>query len=276
VNGWISIASGVYLRRYGADDLTVVVIEGPDGLVVVDSRGSTAQAEELLADVRALSSRPAVALINTHAHYDHTFGNYAFSREPGMSIVGHGSIHEHFSRYEEPRLLAWRADPNREPDKRWNDVVLTPPTMPISEGVSTSLAGRAMELIPLDPGHTDTDLAIHIPDARVWIVGDVVEQSGPPMYGSGCYPLDWAQSVRRLAGRIDSDNVVVPGHGTTVDLQFMLRQASELASVADAVNRSFEQGLTIDTAVPSSKLPWPDFQIRSAFVRGYAQLSDRS
>lgn len=99
MNGWTPIAAGVHLRRYGTDDLTVVVIEGPDGQVVVDSRGSTAQAEELLADVRALSSKPVVALINTHAHYDHTFGNRTLSRELGVSILGHGSIHQHFSQY---------------------------------------------------------------------------------------------------------------------------------------------------------------------------------
>jgi glyoxylase-like metal-dependent hydrolase (beta-lactamase superfamily II) len=36
----------------------------------------------------------------------------------------------------------------------------------------------------LGRGHTDNDLLVHVPDASAWLVGDVLEESGPPMYGS--------------------------------------------------------------------------------------------
>jgi glyoxylase-like metal-dependent hydrolase (beta-lactamase superfamily II) len=48
---------------------------------------------------------------------------------------------------------------------------------------AATVGQRAVNLLPLGPGHTDTDLLVHVPDARTWIVGDVVEASGPPVYG---------------------------------------------------------------------------------------------
>ena len=48
---------------------------------------------------------------------------------------------------------------------------------------------------PALPGHTDTDLVVHVPDADTWVVGDVIEASGSPMFGSGCYPLEFPGSL---------------------------------------------------------------------------------
>jgi hypothetical protein len=39
---------------------------------------------------------------------------------------------------------------------------------------------------------------VHVPDAETWVVGDVIEASGPPMFGSGCYPLEFPGSLRGL------------------------------------------------------------------------------
>lgn len=62
-------------------------------------------------------------------------------------------------------------------------------------------------------GHTDTDLAVYVPDAATWIVGDLIEESGPPMYGSGCFPMDWPSTVAGLLTEIGSSDVVIPATG---------------------------------------------------------------
>ncbi|MGH3705614.1 MAG: MBL fold metallo-hydrolase, partial [Agromyces sp.] len=201
MEAWRTVARGVHQRRYDPFDISIVVIEGSDGLLLVDTRVQPSEAEELADDIAARFDRPVHWVVNTHAHFDHTFGNQVFG--PGTAtdaaIYGHANIVAHFDEFEGPRLEAWRADPSREPDRQWDDVVLTPPTHPLVEPHVLNLGDRLVELRPQPPAHTDTDLVLFVPDERVWILGDLIEESGPVMYGSGSYPLDWPGVLVDLA-----------------------------------------------------------------------------
>ncbi|NQX27373.1 MBL fold metallo-hydrolase [Microbacteriaceae bacterium VKM Ac-2854] len=267
--GWIEVARGVYHRRYEPVDVSVGVILGPQGVVVVDTRNNPREGREILADVARDFDEPVRAVINTHAHYDHTFGNAAFV---GLPIFGHALTAAHYGVYEAPRLARVQADPGLEPDKDWADVELIPPTELVDTEVTIAPAGREIRLIPLPPGHTDTDLAVLVPDARVWFLGDVIEESGPPMFGSGSFPLDWPDVLAGLGARIRAGDVVVPGHGAAVDRSFVLRQAEALRTVAAHIRSAYGAGDAIEAALEGHGLPWPTEFLRSALERGFAQL----
>jgi len=255
---WTTVARGIHQRRSAPFDLSVVVIEAEDGLLVVDTGAEPAEAEELLADLAARFDRPVRRIVNTHAHFDHTFGNQVFG--PGSAtdaaIYGHEGIARHFERYEGPRLAAWRADPSREPDRRWAEVRLTPPTHPVERMTRLDLGGRIVELRPQPPAHTDTDLVVFLPAERVWIVGDLVEESGPPMYGSGSYPLGWPAVLEALVGEMRPGDRVIPGHGRVVDRAFVARQAADLRTVAERFIAAHDAGLRADEALAAHD-HWP-------------------
>lgn len=272
---WTTVARGVHQRRGGPFDLSVVVVEGDHGLLVVDSGADPDEGEEILADLRTRFDRPVVALVNTHAHFDHTFGNQAFG--PGSvtdaAIHGHAGIARHFERYEGPRLAAWRANPAREPGRRWSDVRLVPPTHPVDEATTLDLGGRVVELRPQPRAHTDTDLVVLLPVERVWIVGDLVEESGPPMYGSGCFPLDWPRVLESLVAELRQGDLVVPGHGRVVDRAFVARQAAELATIAERFVAAHHAGLGAAEALAAhDRWPVPVDGLVEAVERAYAAL----
>jgi len=269
-SGWLDVGRGVFQRRYDPMDVSVVVVVGPAGLAVVDTRNNPSEADVVIRDIAARFDQPIVAVINTHAHYDHTFGNQSFAALPGVVIYGHHRIPRHFDDYEGPRLATVQADPSREPDKRWADVVLTPPGTLVSAPLTLDIGGRSIELIPLDPGHTDTDLAVNIPDARVWLLGDVVEESGPPMFGSGSFPLAWPTVLTTLLRAIEPGAVIVPGHGAAVDRDFVVRQAEALQQVADSIRSCAAGGTTLDDLPRNHALfaLWPKVMLESAFARG--------
>jgi glyoxylase-like metal-dependent hydrolase (beta-lactamase superfamily II) len=277
VDSWTQIADGVFQRRYDPLDVSVVAIVGPTGVVLVDTRNNPAEADEIIADVDTRFALPIVAVINTHAHYDHTFGNQQFASgaHRTVPIYGHAGIPRHFEEFEGPRLAAQQADPSREPDKQWSEVHLTPPSVLIDAPTTVRAGDRTIELIPLPPGHTDTDLVVFIPDQRVWILGDIVEESGPPMYGSGSFPFGWPDALRRLLERVESGDRLIPGHGAVVDRDFVVAQADALQTVADAIRSAWANSLSIDDVFASSslELPWPETVTRSAFEQGYAQLA---
>lgn len=273
-SGWLEVGRGVFQRRYDPMDVSVIVVVGPTGLTVVDTRNNPAEAEEVIRDIGVRFDLPIVAVVNTHAHYDHTFGNQSFAVLPGVVIYGHHLIPSHFAAYEGPRLAAQQADPSREPDKRWADVVLTPPGELVTARTAVVAGGRTIELIPLEPGHTDTDLAVLVPDCRVWLLGDVIEESGPPMFGSGSYPLGWPEVLAGLLRVIRPGDVIVPGHGAVVDRDFVERQMAALQTVADTIRSCAAAGTSLEELPGDHALftLWPKAMLESAFAQGSAQL----
>lgn len=280
-NAWLQVAPGVFQRRYGALDVSIVVIEGADGLMLVDTLSSPGEADEMLSDVAGRFDAPIRWVVNTHAHYDHTFGNQRLGPASSIAapIFGHAQIEGHFTEHEAPRLAAYLTDPSREPDRDWHEVVLTPPTHPVAERISIDIGGREVHLLPLPPAHTNTDLALFIPDQRVWIVGDLVEESGPPMYGSGSFPLDWPHVLRSLSEQMQDGDLVIPGHGRVVDREFVGRQAVDLALIASRIVEAETLGLDTSAALARySDWPFPSAGLTFAFDRvlAPAQRNDAS
>lgn len=152
---------------------------------------------------------------------------------------------------------------------------LTPPSILVDSALRIQPAGRAIDLLPLRPGHTDTDLAVLVPDARVWFLGDVIEESGPPMFGSGSYPIGWPGALRALLSQILPTDVVVPGHGSPVPRSFVEGQAARLQSVADEIVAQYRLGQSPEDVrlSPVLQASWPVSFLRSAVRAGFAELA---
>ncbi|MGO2067015.1 MBL fold metallo-hydrolase [Glutamicibacter arilaitensis] len=270
---WKQVAQRVFQRRYDPLDITVGAVLGEHGLTVIDTRNNACEAQEIIDDVSARFGLPIVAVINTHAHYDHTFGNQLFAQH-SIPIYGHHLIPAHFEEYEKPRLEKVQRSPEAEPEMDWDGVVLTPPTHLLAQPCTLNLGGREVELIPLDAGHTDTDLAIHIPDANTWFLGDIIEQSGPPMFGSGAYPLDWPIVLESLLERIQPGDIIVPGHGEPVDRDFVVRQLHCFQLLATTLRDAHQRDESIEQISFSAQLKdlWPEDFLMQAATDAYAQL----
>ena len=160
-------------------------------------------------------------------HFDHTFGNQVFT---GVPIYGHQRVPAHLAAYEAPMLAEWLAR-GEEPVEEWAEVEITPPTVLVGQELRIVVGDRFVDLLHLGRGHTDNDIVLHVPDASAWIVGDLVEESGPPMYGSGCFPLEWPGTSAALANRLGQADVVVPGHGKPVTRPFVEAQQAQLAAL---------------------------------------------
>jgi glyoxylase-like metal-dependent hydrolase (beta-lactamase superfamily II) len=253
---WAEVADGVFQGRYEPWDVNVCVVRGTDGLLIVDTRASHRQADELRTDLQRLGTPRWV--VNTHAHCDHSFGNYRFGPDSdlGLPIYAHPRVPAHLEQYERPLLARWLAS-GEGPIEELREVVITPPTELVDGGVTLDLGDRSVELHHFGRGHTDNDLVLRVPDADTWLVGDIVEESGPPMYGSGCFPLEWGETSHHLARALSPAATVVPGHGLPVDRGFVERQAAELSTVADVLREVHTSGVDAKNAVAAAAGRWP-------------------
>lgn len=272
----MEVGDRCWVRRYDHLDVSAGVVAGDRGLLVLDTRASLRQGQELAAQVRSLSSLPLLAVLNSHEHFDHTWGNGAFPRAP---IVAHESVPDAM-RASRPRIERLYAEDPTDPFGP--EVLASPlvvPTATFAKKWSLDLGGRVVTASFLGRGHTAGDVVLHVPDADVLYAGDLVEESAPPSFGPDCHPLEWPETLARAAALLGARTAVVPGHGAPVDPAYLDAQRREVAQVAEEIRRlaaaSSGSGrpLGVDEALRQGRWPWRAELLRDAVARGLSQLA---
>jgi len=261
---WIDHGGGVFSKRYPSLDLNIGVVLCGDGALVVDTRAHHRQARELLDDLGRITPHPVRWVVNTHHHWDHTFGNGAL---PPVPIWGHERCAE---------ALRLHGERMRREAQEWfpdhaglfEEVVVTPPDRTFSRAVTLTLDDRVVELRYLGRGHTDNDVTVAVPDAGVLFAGDLIEESSPPFFQDS-YPLEWPDTVAALLEMVQGP--VVPGHGAVVDRAFVAAQHQDLAEVARLAEERHADGMTADGAAAVGG-PYPRDVLETAFARVWPSL----
>lgn len=223
---WREIGERVFVRRYDFFDQSIGAVLGADGVVLIDTRSVPSQAEELGRDLRALTDRPIHAVVNTHHHYDHTFGNATFLPVPIWGHVRCAAVL--LERGEDDRARVMLELPTLADELA--AVRITPPDVTFDPSATLDLGDRQLELTHLGRGHTDNDVVVAVRDAGVLFAGDLYENGAPPSFGDA-YPVAWAATAGRLLELVPA--VVAPGHGDPADRDFAERQTGELGAVAE-------------------------------------------
>ena len=270
---FLEVADRVWVARYEWMDVNVTLVGGSSGLVMVDSNGSANVARTVADDVRRLGVGSVTALVNTHEHWDHTFGNVVMLDEFGdVPIHATEWAAAHTVEAGERVKELFRQEPD---DPHGPDVVATP-IVPAAHTFSSvrvlDLGDRGVELLHPGKGHTAGDLVVRVPDADALLAGDLVEESGPPSCGADAYPLEWPLTLDLVLNLIGPDTVVVPGHGAPVDRDFVQEQRAALGVVAETIRDLAGRGVPLDQAVDAADWPYPREQLVTAVRRGYEQL----
>ncbi|WP_426245320.1 MBL fold metallo-hydrolase [Nocardioides sp. LHG3406-4] len=273
MSDFIEVAERVWVARYEWFDVNVTAVGSDRGLLVVDTHSSGLAASGVIDDLRRLGAGEVTTVVNTHCHFDHTFGNAAF-----RSAYGDIAIHAHEN--AAATTVPWGERTKQryadDPDDPHRDEVLATELVAadhtFSSAVSLDLGDRVVELVHPGRGHTDGDLVVRIPDVDVLLAGDLVEESAPPVYGDDCFPLDWPHSMDIVLGLTTSSSTVVPGHGAPVDRDFVEVQRNDIGLVADAIRNLANRGVPPDQALEAAEWPFPSERLAAALRRGYEQL----
>lgn len=251
MNGWDEVGDRIFRRRYESLDLNIGAVLGEDVCLVVDSRATYRQADELRADLRSLTPAPVRYLVNTHHHWDHTFGNGRF---PDSEVVGHVECASQLLAVG-PAMKSDLRELVTEDERTAIDAIeLVPPTVTFTKSLNLEVGGRQVRLEHHGRGHTNNDIVIRVDE--VTFAGDLLEESAPPWFGDG-YPLEWPATVEAMLTR----GVFVPGHGDVMTRQMAEAQLADLRAVRDKV----EACLASDD--PISEGPYPMSVMETALMR---------
>ena len=236
------LADGVFRRRFASLDLNVGVVVGEEGLLVVDTRASHREADQLIEELSTLTTLPVSWVVNTHWHWDHTFGN---SRFPAADIWGHRLCREALLERPEEMIqgaLKWlREDGDDTLADEIDEVVVVPPGEVFEDSATIDLGGRRVELTYHGLAHTDADIVIRLPDTGLAFFGDVLEEGAPPNFGDS-YPLAWPETLSAALSSVEG--AIIPGHGDVMTQAKAGTQLEELKEVARVA------GLCVDENVP--------------------------
>lgn len=224
---------------------------------------------------------PALTLINTHHHADHTGGNVAFRESAfasgavsGVERLAHENagprIRDQADRYlqalrngpatvarlpERERLmplvlaLAERADtlaaddwaPTRSAGQFMRD---------FGESRAGEVGGTGFRAAHFGPGHTDNDLVITIRALNLMHAGDLIFNGLHPFIDrpAGATTLGWIESLNQMERLCDADTIVVPGHGPVGDRSMIGAMRVYLERLRKAVRADIDAGVSKEEA----------------------------
>ena len=209
------VATGVLVHRSDLLRNNTVVVEGRNGLLLVDPGTTSAEMACLARDLRALN-RPVVAGFATHPDWDHVLWHDAFGEVP---------------RYGTSRCAAVMREVRSQSDWRTRAANGLPPQIaddtPLDlYGLITGLPAGSTE-IPWDgpqvrivehPAHSPGHAALVVEDRGVLVAGDMLSDVFVPMlddFGAANDPLEeYLFGLRVLQSAAERVDVVVPGHGS--------------------------------------------------------------
>src|SRR6201998_4420509 len=181
----------------------VVVVNGPDGKIVVDTFLLPAW-PKLKENLDGLGNAPLKTVIDTHWHCDHTDNN-ANLHAAGATVLAHDNTKNRMAEPHDSALMGlhFPASPA--------DAL---PQQTFSSSKELHANGEIVLLQYFQPAHTDTDIYIHFQKANVIHMGDT--------FFTGFYPVIDASTGGKINGMIlAADKIltfvynntkIVPGH----------------------------------------------------------------
>jgi cyclase len=215
-----------------------------DGVVIIDTPQLPTHAVRMRQE--AERHGPIRYLINTEHHIDHIFGNYFF-RGKGL-VVAHEEVYRQFMAVTpaiNPYAYAKEAIPTDDPegaslfpDEETYFKDPNKPTITFTGDLTLRVGGHTFHLLST-PGHTQGQIAVHIPEDRVAFVGDTIfNQCQTWIYEAD--PDAWLKALKRI-GSLDVD-YIVPGHGPVCTKDYANVQSAFLREWMTAVAVGISKG----------------------------------
>ena len=259
----------------------VVMLEGPDGVVIVDTTEGRGPATEALAALRAICDKPIKAIVLSHNHADHVFGGQVFvdAAVPGVAVWAQEGTEAQIDRIVSVlrgaiEVRSARMFGSLLPEDRGvgdgigyrlrfrpEDIALARPTRTYGEEAQIEAGGLHLTLLHV-PGETEDQTAVWWPERGVLLPGDDVYQAFPNLYTIRGTPWrdldDWVDSLDRM--RDLGATVLVPQHtqpvvGAEAVEDVLVHYRDAIQYVNDQTIRGMNAGRTPDQLAAEIHLP---------------------
>jgi len=249
-----------------------MVIETPEGLLVVDAQPSPKAARELLVAMESKLTAKVRYLVSTHPHAESIGGVSAFPAD----VVRIAS----FDAYEMLRDEEWdfageirarvgaieTATPWKEPER-----VL--PTIVLHGRMVIPRPQGDIIIFPISHAHTSGDLAVHVEEAAIAAVGDITSTE-KNWFAEDAYVRGWLGTLNRLVSM--PVEKFVPLRGPTLDAAEVRKQRDAYAWLRSRAEVAFIEAESAEEVYESllaeeNRSQYFDIDAKPAFYPGLAR-----
>ncbi len=195
------------LEGFEGMEVDVYVILGERYVVLLDTLLCPADMAALMQVIGPELGNRQLLCVNSHADWDHVWGNSYFSGERSVPILAHEDCWQRMNSEAARQKLA---DLQAQAPV-FRDVQLVPPTLTFNEQMTIHAGGLTIELLHA-PGHCQDQIVAWLPELRLLLAFDAVEMPLPCLKNAAGVPLMFATLQRLMA--LNAQRVLC-SHGNT-------------------------------------------------------------
>jgi glyoxylase-like metal-dependent hydrolase (beta-lactamase superfamily II) len=223
------------IRSFNASDLVdLFVITTERYLIVFDTGNAPEQMQEMMQKIEVDLTTRQLLVINSHQHFDHTWGNALFDKN-GLypaPIIGHQKSVQLLQ--EKPEEAFKFLSEMQQGHPFLDNVKIISPTLSFSEKFTIHGGDLTLELFPT-PGHALDHISAWIPEIKTILAADTAEHPIPYAAEDG--------SIRQLEKDLNymkafKPEIVLPCHGGTVSPDLIDRNLHYFKTLRDKVQNA--------------------------------------
>ena len=247
-----------------------------EGVVVVDPGSSVQIGEMLMSNITNTTSKPVVAVFNTHVHGDHWLGNEAITAKyPSVKIYAHPTMSKMIEEGEGERWIDFMLDLSQGATAGTKAVG---PTHSLNDGDVLTIGEISFQIIHQSKAHTKTDIMIYVKERAVIYLSDNGNQNFiVPVEGS------FQGNIAALNDAINSGaKIFIPGHGKTSGPEVARHYLNFLTTIYETTRVAYEEGKS-DYEIRPDLLPkleywknWAGFENQLGLLINFAFLEAES
>ncbi|MFK7966364.1 MAG: quinoprotein relay system zinc metallohydrolase 2 [Burkholderiaceae bacterium] len=242
------VADGIYahlgrLEVWSAanrgDTANLSFVVGTECVAVIDTGSTFKVGLGLKRAIRLISQLPICYVINTHAHPDHMLGNGAFEDENTQFVA-----HQNMTRAQATRGQNYLTAVQRDLGDAAIDTKLVAPTVLVSDEAVLDLGGRTLVVTAHKTAHTDADISIFDPEARILWLGDLAFVTHLPAVDGNLN--GWIKLMDEFAKKKAA--IAIPGHGSWTAPgwpKMLTQQQRYLIDLRKTVRQAIKDGKTL-------------------------------
>ncbi|MBI1768009.1 MAG: MBL fold metallo-hydrolase [Bacteroidetes bacterium] len=253
----LKVTDQIYMLKGSGGNIGLLT--GNEGLLMIDDQFAPLSVK-INEAIKSISQNPIRFLINTHIHGDHSGGNDNFSKQ-GVIVVAHDQVRERMKKEQVNKRLN-RTTPPREKEAL--------PIVTFPDKLNFHLNDEEIELIHLDRGHTDGDVAVHFKKANVIHTGDAFVRYGYPFIdtSSGGSVNGFISSLDKLLAMMDDQTKIIPGHGELATKADVKTLREQIANIRDQVAKALKKGKKIEEISSLGITDKYDEKLGKGFLKG--------